>query len=90
MSKYKVLESCKPTKGGYVQHFLSPSTIEEFDRVEGPRIITHINHPWDGDHKEVLEKSCIWLKTYGLKSFVINCPTSEVEAVIRDLSLIRP
>jgi hypothetical protein len=73
----------------YGQGILHPSTLEEYDRCEsGSRIIDHINHP---EIKGVEESSIssIWLKTFGLRSFMIECPTSEVESVIQSLNLVR-
>jgi hypothetical protein len=69
---------------------LEPSIIEEFDRCEGPRIITHINHPLGpSPYNPIPEESRIWLKTFGLHSFMIACLTSEVESVIKSLNLVR-
>jgi len=58
------------------------STIEEFDRNEGPRVIAHVN----GGIYPLIN---IWLKTYGLKSFVVQCRQWEVDKRIKDLNLIR-
>ena len=89
MNSFKVLSGLRPDKCGYSYGagILEPSSMEEFDRLEGPRVITHINHPWNGEGQQEMEKSCIWLKTYGLKSFVINCPVGEVEEVVKALNL---
>ena len=67
---------------------LEPSSIEVFDRDEGPRIIDHVNHPMDMRGEDP-ERSSIWLKTYGLKAFLIHCKTSELEQVIQKLNLKR-
>jgi len=70
---------------------LDPSVIEEFDRCEGPRIITHTSHPMKPLPALVQDTSItnLWLKTYGLKSFMVECLTSEVETVIKTLNLVR-
>ena len=69
---------------------LEPSNTAVFDRNEGPRIITHINHPLGPQpFNPIPEESCIWLKTYGLADFMIRCPTSDVESVIKTLNLVR-
>lgn len=66
----------------YGQAILMQSTIEEFDRDEGPRVINHVND-------SVYPLINIWLKTYGLKSFVVQCRQWEVDKCIKDLNLIR-
>jgi hypothetical protein len=68
---------------------LEPSTIEEFDRCEGPRIITHTNHPMKPLKVQDTSVTNIWLKTYGLKAFMIECPTDEVDSVIKKQSLLQ-
>ena len=68
---------------------LEPSTIEEYDRCEGStRVIDHINYPWGDKGKQVLTEVCIWLKTYGSKSFMVKCSVFELVPTIQAFNLI--
>jgi hypothetical protein len=64
----------------YGGDILMQSTIDEFDRCEGPRIITHIS-------KSIHPLVSIWLKTYGSKSFIVQCHECDIERCIKDLRL---
>lgn len=80
------MTDCFTDGGFHSTGCLEPSTIEEFDRTEGPRIVTHINHPIMSDgHTEDKSIFCIWLKTYGLASFEIQ--TSDVLATVTKYNL---
>jgi len=70
---------------------LEPAEITDFDRCEGPRIITHTSHPMKPlpALRQDLSITYIWLKTYGLKAFMIECPTNEVESTIKTLNLAK-
>jgi hypothetical protein len=75
----------------YGRGILEPSTIEEYNRCEdSTMVIKHINHSLDnvnGHYIENLDVSNIWLKTYGLSSFMIKCPSLKVEVVINTYNL---
>jgi hypothetical protein len=65
-----------------------PSSIGEYDRTESrERIITHINSPLDDKGREQRGICNIWLKTYGLSSFMVECKIRDINRVIKQLKL---
>ena len=63
------------------------SDLHEYTRVEGPiKKYSHINHPskpLQGKWVENEKMSNIWLKTYGLTSWMIECQTENLEDVLK-------
>ena len=67
----------------YGNSILKPSCLEVYDKHEASiREIRHINPSFDG-------RVNIWLKTYGLKDFLIECDIEDAGKVIEKYKLIK-